>query len=501
MTLSRSRAAGAAAAVVIALLAGWLEYHRTGSLGQSAAAAAAGLIAMAAAALALSLPGITLRGLVLGGLFVLAGVLTWTATQRPGIIWAVLAVEVVVFAVWGWPWLTSARSLSRLGAAWLGLAYWLFGILGALFVEHLKVAGQRVAYAGVFTLAVLAVIAITTAAGRNGRREQDLSIGIAAAILLGIAALLLVGSGSLFDEVHAIPDNASARQMTNRFWGGPGLFYHPNSLAGLMVAAGIRVGFDRAVAAWQRFGVAALAALVLSISDSRTGFVFAAAAALAHAALVLWRRHTDLDGAGRLGRSAWIAVATPFAVLLIVITLGGGSKFLLRDRFDDGAGVTSGRTDTWRQVWVDWKHAGWAEKAFGDARTSRAVVTRLDDGNPAEGPRRQLNTDNAAVGAFRRGGVLGAGSFVLGLGLLLWHAARRRRDGSMPAAWLTIGALAIVPTIATEDWLIGGTNGAIWLLLVAGEARTILAPQLHVGRSTPDPSPEMSGQTPPLPRS
>jgi O-antigen ligase len=164
-------------------------------------------------------------------------------------------------------------------------------------------------------------------------------------------------------------------------------------------------------------------------------------------------------------------------VLLIVVTIGGGYQFLLRDRFNaNGNDVTSGRTDTWRQVWVDWRHAGWAEKTFGDARTSRAVVIRLNDGAPPEGPRRQLNTDNAAVGAFRRGGVLGAAAFAFGLGLLLWHGLRRRPDGSRPAAWFTIGALALVPTIATEDWAIGGTNGAIWLLLLAGEARTVIRP-------------------------
>ncbi|MER7273382.1 hypothetical protein ABT369_02890 [Dactylosporangium sp. NPDC000244] len=472
MITARGRAAFAVVAVVVALLAGVLEYTRTDSIGQSAAAFAAGLIAMAVAGIALSLPGITLQGLVLGGLFVLAGILTWTATKRPGIIWAVLAVEVVVFAVWAWPWLRSLKSLSRLGTAWLGLAYWFLGIIGAVLVAQWKVAGQRVAYAGVFTLAVLALIALNTAAKRRGGAHgKDLSVGMAAAILLGIAALLLAGSGSLFDKVHAIPDNASAKVMTDRFWGGPGLFYHPNSLAGLMAVAGIRIGFDRAMLWWQRLGVAALAAFVLSICESRTGFVFATAAAVVHLGLALWKRHEHAEGLDR----RWPALALPFAVIAIVLTLGGGYQWVLKDRFADNPGdVTSGRTDTWRQVWVDWKDAGWAEKTFGDARTSRAVVERLDDGNPIEGPRRQLNTDNAAVGAFRRGGVLGAAAFLLGLGLLLWHAIRRRPNGALPAAWFTVGALAVVPTIATEDWLIGGTNGAIWLLLAAGEARTLL---------------------------
>jgi hypothetical protein len=125
--------------------------------------------------------------------------------------------------------------------------------------------------------------------------------------------------------------------------------------------------------------------------------------------------------------------------------------------------VTSGRTDTWRQVATDWRHAGVVEKALGDARTSRAVVFRADDGAPPGAPRLKLNTDNAAVGALRRGGVLGVLAFLAGLALLV----RRAFVGGTP--WFTVAALAAVPTIATEDWLLGGTNGGIWLLLLAGE--------------------------------
>src|SRR5581483_6717358 len=98
-------------------------------------------------------------------------------------------------------------------------------------------------------------------------------------------------------------------------------------------------------------------------------------------------------------RRRWLAAAVPFAVLALVLVLSGGSGFLSRDRFG-GGDVTSGRVATWKQVATDWQHAGWAEKLFGDARTSRAVVTRLDDGRPPDAERRKLNTDNAAVGAF-----------------------------------------------------------------------------------------------------
>ncbi|MEV4507378.1 O-antigen ligase family protein [Dactylosporangium sp. NPDC049525] len=491
MTRRTATTAGVVAAVILAVLAAVLEHGRTGSLSESAEAFAGALIALGVVGLAVSLRGSTLQGAVLGGLFTLAGILTWTSTQRPIVIWAVLGVEVVVFAVWGRPWLRNLRELPALGGAWLGLSYWVFGVLGALFVlrsGHLTVAAQRLAYLGVFTLAVLAVVAVT-----SKDRRRDLSIGMAAAILVGIGALLYFGAGSLFDELHAIPDSASARVMRNRFWGGTGVFYHPNSLAGLVVIASVRVGFDRAFAAWQRLGVAVIAALVISISDSRTGFVFAAAAACAHAVVVFLRRRGEDE---ERGRARWVAVAMPFVVLAAIFTIGGGSTFLFRDRFTDGGSdVTSGRTDTWRQVWVDWEHAGWAEKTFGDARTSRAVVHRDNDGAPKEGPRRDLNTDNAAVGAFRRGGVLGAIGFLIGVALLLWHALRglwyavilRRPHVAQPALWFTVGAAAAVPTIMTEDWVIGGTNGAIWLVLLAGEVRS---------RQRAEPSAVVPGQSP-----
>jgi hypothetical protein len=461
----------------VAVAAAVVEYSHTGSLTEAGEALVGAVMAVAVAALAATLPGITLRGAVIGGFFVLAGILTWTSTDRPIVIWAVLAAGCVVFAVWGWPWLAGLKALPGLGGAWLGITYWPLGVVGAVLVGHITVGAQRAAYAGVFTLAALAIV--TSARRRSG---GDLSVGIAAAVLMGIAALLLAGSGSLFDAVHAIPDNASARIMRDRFWGGLGLFYHPNSLAGLAVVAAMRIGPDRAFAAWQRLVVTGLAGLVLVLSNSRIGFVFAVSAALLHAVLVIRRRRPDLPDY----RRPWLAVTTPFVVLALVLVFSGGGGFLLRNRFGDESDVTSGRIDTWKQVATDWQHAGWAEKVFGDATTSRAVVTRLNDGAPPEGPRLKLNTDNAAVGAFRRGGVLGELAFLLGVGLLLRHALRRRADGTPPAAWFTVAAVGAIPTIATEDWLLGGTNGAIWILLLAGEAYLVGASAFGNNRVTGD---------------
>jgi hypothetical protein len=412
------------------------------------------VVAAATIGLALSLPGITWRGLAIGAFFAGAGILTWTATTHPIVIWSVLAVGGIACAVWARPWLRNLKALPRLGTAWLGLAYWLLGIVGALLVGHAGVGLQRLAYAGVFTLAALAVVAT----------RRDLSAGIAAALLLAVGVLFLVGAGHLFDAIHPVPnDSPPTLLMRDRFWGGPLLFYHPNSLAGLAVVAAIRIGPDRAFAAWQRFGATCVAGFALSLTGSRIAFVFALAAAVLHAALLL-----------RQDRRRWLAAATPFVVLALVLVLSGGKGFLFRDRFG-GNDVTSGRVDTWRQVATDWRHAGWAEKAFGDARTSRAVVIRLNDGAPPQGPRMKLNTDNAAVGALRRGGVLGVLAFLAGLALMLRNALRR--PGAAP--WFVIAALAALPTIATEDWLLGGTNGGLWILLLAGEACSAARVERH----------------------
>ncbi len=75
-----------------------------------------------------------------------------------------------------------------------------------------------------------------------------------------------------------------------------------------------------------------------------------------------------------------------------------------------------------------------------------------------------LTTDNAAVGALRRGGLLGVGAFLVGLWLS--GTPRRSPQGS-----------GVVPrdrprddsTIAVADWLLGGTGWTIWILLVASE--------------------------------
>ncbi|MBT8228263.1 MAG: hypothetical protein HKP61_03925 [Dactylosporangium sp.] len=478
---ARRRIAALAAGGAVALAAAIVEYARTDSPAEAGLGLIAGLLAAAVGWLALALPGSTLRGVAIGGLFVAAGISTWTFPLHPVVIWAVLATGGIVFAVWSRPWFAHLPAVPRAGGAWLGLAYWFLGIVGALLVGNPLVAAQRAAYAGVFTLAALAVVATIRRPRR--RDDDDPSIGMAAAIIMGIAVLLLAGSGHLFDAMHSTPDSASAQLMRDRFWGGLGLYYHPNSMAGLAVIAALRIGPDPAFPAAQRVAVTGLAGWIVVLSNSRIGFVFALSAAVVHAALGIARARRASLGPCRW---PWRAITIPFAVLSLVLVLSGGQEFLLRNRFSGASqstvsDVTSGRIDTWNQVGDDWHDAGWAEKLFGDARTARAVVTRTDDGAPAGAERLKLNTDNTVVGALRRGGVLGVSALLLGLGLLLWRVVGRRARDAVPVpAWFAIAGLAAVPTIATEDWLLGGTNGAMWIILLASELRLVLGrPPVH----------------------
>ncbi|MGC9667102.1 O-antigen ligase family protein [Planosporangium sp. 12N6] len=467
------------AGTVVALACAAVEFVHSQSALYASGALVAGALAAAIAWFVTTLPSLTLRGLVTGGFFVLAGMLSWTSLGfGPWLVWPLLAVEGVVFAWWSWPWLRDLRVSYRLGTTWLGVAYWILGTVGALLVAKLGIGVQRLVYAGVFGLAVLAVIAGT----RRGR-GRDLSVGIVGAFLLAIALLFVSGSGNLFQYRHVVPPSGWGTEvMVHRFWGGSWLLYHPNSLALIAVVAAMRIGVDRVFAVWQRVAVTLLAGGVVYLTNSRTGFVYFAAAAVVHGYLLLRRRGEDLPAYRRV----WLAAAVPFAVtaLVLVLSEAGGQSFLFKARYDAGD-VTSGRTDTWKQVGRDWVNGNVVVKLLGDTGTARAVVIRDDDGHkPGEKPL-QLTTDNAAVGALRRGGVLGELAFLLGLGLLLARAWRGSGDRA-PAAWLTVTAIGAVPTIATADWLLGGTGGTLWILLVAGEAWLVLRPA-PAGATEPEP--------------
>jgi hypothetical protein len=444
--------AGVAVAAVAGLVEALRHTPQTSAVDGLAAFLAAGF-AMGLVGFALTLRGVTVPGFLIGALFTTAGMLSWAYTDTPLVVWALLLAEGLLFLVWTFPWLRNLAGLPRLGAAWLGLAYWLLGTLGAALVWHPTVAVQRLTYAGLFTLAAMAIVVATRRSG------ADLSIGITAAFLCALALLFLVGSGNALSTVHVVPHNKWGEHMEYRFWGGPGLLYHPNSIALLTVLVAVRIGADERFARWQRYAALAVPAVILPLANSRTGVGYLGAAALINAVLV-WRRRL-------------VEALLPIGLVIVIVFASGGWAFLTSKRYGEQADVTSGRTATWAQVWREFKADDVVQKLFGDAKYARGYVIRTDTAvDPKDRPK--LTTDNAFVGALRRGGILGVIAFLFGLVLLLWHAIRGvataggGRRG--PPRWFTIAAVGSVVTVPTADWLLGNTGGTMWVYLLAGEA-------------------------------
>lgn len=458
----------AAGVAVVALGAAVTELAVGDGFGSAVKAFVAGALAALVAVLAVTLPGVTWRGLLFGAFFIGSGLAAWVFLDEPLAIWALIAVQGAFCLYWGWPYLANLKEGVKLGATWLGVAYWVLGVIGALLVFDVGVTAQRVAYAGIAGLAVAAAVGLVRRTG------ADITVGIAAAFLLALAAILLAGSGNIFETVHPVPPGKWGEAFEGRFWGGEHLLYHPNALAGLAVMVAIRIGPDRAFAVWQRFAVTALAGFMVYTTNSRAGFVLLGVGGVVHAALLFWRRRHDVEGLPDYGdnKRTLAAIAVPFIALgLVLVASGGVQGFLGKERYGNG-GVTSGRVDTWKFVWEEWKDAGVVDKAFGDTKTARAVVERPG----SEGL--LLPTDSSAVGSLRRGGVLGVLAFLFGLGLVLWRGLRGLIGRRKAPAWFAMAALAAVPTLALNDWLLGGTGGTFWALLLAGEAYLLAKSQL-----------------------
>ncbi|GAA1502764.1 hypothetical protein GCM10009827_014450 [Dactylosporangium maewongense] len=426
--------------VAVGLIAGAVELVVDDSYRDAALALVAGLIAGAVGALTVSLvPGSDLRGLVLGAVFAVQGVLSWTYTNTGAVVWGLLLLSGLLLLFWFRP--VSFLAV-RSGAAWLGVSYLIIGALGAALVFKPEIAVQRTLYAGYFGLVVLAVFAFRGSFAR-------LTLGIAVAFLGTVAVLLAAGSGNLFTSPHVVPDTPWGRGFEYRFWGASWLLDHPNAMACIAVLAAIRIGADTGVAAWQRIGSVATAALVLCASDSRTGFLLMAIATLAF----IW-----------YGRRLTLVPAAALGLVLLV----NGPSFLVKERYGDDAGVSSGRVETWRQVGTDWRHDSRTEQLLGNTRDARATVYRASSGADIK-----LTVDNAPIAALRKAGVAGVAAFLAGLGLLLWNVWRRRRDAD---PWLVVLLPGALFTMITNEWLIGGTGGTLWLLLLAGEAALLLGP-------------------------
>ncbi|WP_238009229.1 hypothetical protein KZZ52_59575 [Dactylosporangium sp. AC04546] len=435
------------AVVAVGLAAGAVELALGGN---PLLATVAGLLAAATGALGASLvPRVDWRGLVVGGVFFAQGVLSWTYTNTGIVVWTLLLLSGLLFLFWARP-----IAFAGLGTAWLGVSYWLIGTLGAVLVLKVDIAAQRLLYAGYFGLVVLVVLAF---------RSPRFSLGIAVSFLLGIAVLLLAGSGNLFTTPHVVPDTPWGEGFEYRFWGMRWLLLHPNAMALAAILAAVRIGTDRSLTRWQRSGAVAVSALILCVSDSRTGFLLLAVATVTYT-LISWRDSL-----------------VPFVALAVVLVVNGPG-FLLKERYGSDAGVSSGRVETWRKVAADWQADSPAEQLLGNTRDARATVYRASSGADIK-----LTVDNAPIAAFRKAGVVGALAFAAGLLLLLWNVWRRRANAP---PWLLVLLPAALLSAVTNEWLLGGTGGILWVLLLAGEADLVRRSAPRPGElTTPGPAP------------
>src|SRR5207248_1014332 len=139
-------------------------------------------------------------------------ILSTTFLGHALVVWLVILAEGLLFIVWARPWGPTLRFSLRTGTAWLGVSYWLLGTLGALVAVAPTVAAQRLAYAGMLGLAVLAVFAGSRAVDSTAR---DLSRGMVIAFLLALALLLFAGASALFDATgRPLPTGVGADQST-----------------------------------------------------------------------------------------------------------------------------------------------------------------------------------------------------------------------------------------------------------------------------------------------
>lgn len=454
------------------------------------------VVAAGVVVLALSLPGISPEGLLIGVGLPLAAMMAWTHLERPIVIWTVQGVIGLILVVWTFPWWREWREIPRLGTFWLAVPVWALGLVSAVAMGRWTVAAQRVVYAG---FAVLVLLILFQA---WWRRRRDVSIGLVAGFLLCHALILLFGADNVFTLDHYVPEGAWGRNMSDRFWGGPLLVYHPNFVAMTAVIAAMRIGPDAAFKAWQRLGVLAVASGLLILAASRTSDLIALVASAVWAVLVLWRteavRRRVTAVFARRHRRLLAQALLPLLLTALVVGVSGGSDFLFKDRYAQNAAeqeepvdeerpslgaASSGRLGLWKLIGQDWADSSLVEQVAGTADNSRGYILRYK-WDPADGPtpdyvreQPKLTADNAPVGALRRSGVLGVAAFLLGAGLVCWRATRR----GIPL-WITVTAFGMFASILTEDEIVGTTPG--WAILLAGEV--LVLARARRGDAIPD---------------
>lgn len=494
---------GAAVTLVAALAIGsWQGFTVDAATGIGSGLAV--VLAGAIIAVALSIPGTTPVGLLIGGGMTFSGMLAWSypATYT----WLVNGIIGLVAVVITFPWWRNWRDSLRLGTFWFGAPMFGFGAISAILLEHWKIAAGRVVYTG---FALLITLMVVQAARRRGR---DLTVGLAVGLLLCQALLLIIGCKYVFDTGwHWTAPNGWGANMSSRFWGGRFLFYHPNAIGFTAVLAGARIGADPRFKLWQRTSVFIFVLFMLYIVQSRTSFLMAGVAAGVYGLLYVWRR-----GLPRWSFWRWLATrdrrritalaVLPLVAVILVLGAAGGSSFVFKQRYPAGSSqnqqqppetvgqtfrnATSGRIGTWQAMGSDWWHDPVVAKLLGNNDEIRGYILRYQDPkDPRYKGQSKLGADDGPIAAGRRAGVLGLLALIAGVAVLIWRVARR----DVPA-WVAVTVFAGLATLPMEDELTFTTP--TWAMLLAVEAmvvwkvwKTDSGPdELSPGDAAPDPT-------------
>jgi hypothetical protein len=472
---------GVGAATLVAAVAVGIWWGSRSGVVDGLGASLAVIIAVGVFAVAISLPGRTPQGLLLGIGVPLAAMMAWTRLEQPIYVWMITGAVGLAAAVWTYPWWRDAGHVLRLGGFWLAVGLWLAGSVGALALGRTDVFAGRVVYGG---FAVVVALLVFQTLWRRGR---DISVGVAAGLMICHALLLALGSQYVFEtnEFHVTSNSAWGYAQSSRFWGGPWLVYHPNFIAMTGVLVAIRIGADARFAPWQRLAAVGNGALLLYIADSRTSLLMAGVASVTYGLLHIWR-----NGLPRFRFWTWFATSgarrvmaqalLPLAVTFLVFGAAGGTEMLFKQRYAQpvGAELTpaqqeesrrnvnaalSGRADVWGMIFTDFRRDSVVEKALGNTDFPRGEIHRYrDPSDPRYAGQAELSADNVAVGALRRGGAVGLLLILAGVGLVLWRVFRR----GVPI-WIPVLVLAGLASVISEDELVGTTP--LWTLVFAGE--------------------------------
>ncbi len=276
-------------------------------------------------------------------------------------------------------------------------------------------------------LAFAAILGLAILSGDAKRFARAAYYGVAAVVTLQLL-------GSLFGLGRRLDSLSSGGPVDGRLVGWP-FAVHPNEIA-MMSGAVLTIATTRLLdRGGSRIDVAsaAVAAVALITSESRTAAV-AAAASLLTAWVISSMKH-----------SRWRSLSAGFVLLaILVFPLTGAVRDFTGERFESGDGSQlSGRTRAWSVV---------VDDALDDVSIGLIGVGPKGVTVPVEGISRPTQgVDNGYLVLLRMGGVVASALFAVGLGSALRRVTRHGFWGSHAMETTALGAFILIGSLAQSE--------------------------------------------------